>query len=62
MKLSEIKEKKTDWLKLEKEWREELFGLKIKNATKQLDKTHRIKEIKKDLARILTLRQLESRG
>lgn len=62
MKLSEIKEKKSEWGKLEKEWREELFGLKLKNATKQLDKTHRIKEIKRDLARLLTLRQQESRG
>lgn len=62
MKPSEIKEKKSEWAKLEKEWREEIFRLSLKNSTKQLDKTHRIKEVKRDLARLLTLRQQEVRG
>lgn len=62
MKPSEIKEKKSEWAKLEKEWREEIFRLSLKNSTKQLDKTHRIKEVKRDLARLLTLRQQEARG
>ncbi|EKD41532.1 MAG: hypothetical protein ACD_73C00673G0008 [uncultured bacterium] len=62
MKPSEIKEKKSEWAKLEKEWREEIFRLSLKNSTKQLEKTHRIKEVKRDLARLLTLRQQEVRG
>jgi len=62
VKPSEIKEKKSEWAKLEKEWREEIFRLSLKNSTKQLEKTHRIKEVKRDLARLLTLRQQEVRG
>jgi len=62
VKPSELKEKKAEWGKLEKEWREELFRLRIKNSTKQLEQTGRIKEIKRDLARLLTLRQQEARG
>ena len=62
MKPNEIKEKKAEWSKLELEWREELFRLRLKNSTKQLEQTGRIKQIKKDLARLLTLRQQEARG
>lgn len=62
MKPSEIKDKKSEWAKLELEWKEELFRLTLKKSTKQLDKTHRIKQIKKDLARLLTLRNQEARG
>lgn len=36
------------------EYKAELFSLRMKNATKQLDKTHSINEVKKNIARVLT--------
>ncbi|CAT04829.1 50S ribosomal protein L29 [Mesomycoplasma conjunctivae] len=42
------------------EYRSELFTLRFKNKTQQLDQSHKIADIKKDIARILTaLKQLE---
>lgn len=38
-----------------KELKENLFKLKVKLSTKQLEKTHQIKFIKKDIARMLTI-------
>ena len=35
--------------------KKELFNLKFQNATNQLDNTSRIKEVKKNIARIQTL-------
>ena len=35
--------------------KKELFNLKFKNATNQLDNTSRIKEVKKNIARIQTV-------
>jgi large subunit ribosomal protein L29 len=43
--------------------KEELFNLRFQTATGQLDNTSRIKEVKKDIARIFTIireRELES--
>ena len=43
--------------------KEELFNLRFQTATGQLDNTSRIKEVKKDIARVFTLikeRELES--
>ncbi len=37
------------------ELKENLFKLKVKLSTKQLEKTHQIKFIKKDIARMLTI-------
>ncbi|KAF5035549.1 50S ribosomal protein L29 [anaerobic digester metagenome] len=37
------------------ESREELFKLRFQHATAQLEKTHRLREIRKDIARILTV-------
>lgn len=34
--------------------RDELFMLRIKSRTGQLDKTHKLKQVKKDIARIET--------
>lgn len=41
----------------EGEIRRELFNLKFRKATGQLDNTARIRSLKRDLARILTSRQ-----
>ena len=35
--------------------KKELFNLRFQNATKQLDNTSRIKEVRKNIARIQTL-------
>lgn len=52
----ELKAKKPADLKIhEKELREELFKLKLQRTVGQLDKNHRIKEVRKDIARTLTV-------
>lgn len=52
----ELKEKTDKELQqLKNDLMEELFQLKIKKSTGQLEKTHRLRLIKKDIARILTL-------
>jgi large subunit ribosomal protein L29 len=40
--------------------RDELFRLRFQRATKQLDKEDRIRQVRKDIARILTI--LHERG
>ena len=56
MKPSEIREKTpTERAKLASQLKEELFLLKIKKATGQLEKVHRLREIRRDLARLITL-------
>jgi large subunit ribosomal protein L29 len=45
-----------------REGKEELFNLRFQSATGQLDNTSRIKEVKKDIARVFTIikeRELE---
>ena len=55
MKYADLVKKNVEELKkLIYDYRAELFSLRFKNATRQLDKTHRIDEIKKDIARALT--------
>ena len=55
MKASEIRELSSDDLQAKlKEARAELFNLRFQMATSQLDNTARVKEVKKDIARILT--------
>lgn len=52
----ELREKTLQELKtLEQSLREELFKLNLQNAMGQLEKTHRLKELKRDIARVLTL-------
>ncbi|WP_251212053.1 50S ribosomal protein L29 [Adlercreutzia murintestinalis] len=55
MKASEIRELSAEDLteKL-KDARAELFNLRFQMATSQLDNTARVKQVKKDIARILT--------
>ena len=55
MKYSEVLELSDDELGFkEKELRQELFNLRFRKATGQLDNTARIGVLKRDLARVLT--------
>jgi large subunit ribosomal protein L29 len=55
MKYAEIREKSADDLQAAlKEARAELFNLRFQMATSQLDNTARVKQVKKDIARIQT--------
>ena len=55
MKPSEIRERLAADLHVKlKDAREELFNLRFQMATSQLDNTARVKQVKKDIARILT--------
>lgn len=61
MKINKIKEMSSPELEKEiGELKQELFKLRFKSATAKLDNPMRIKEVKKDIARIKTvLRQRE---
>ena len=55
MKAAEIRELSADDLQVKlKEARAELFNLRFQMATSQLDNTARVKQVKKDIARIQT--------
>ncbi len=55
MKAAEIRELTVEDLRVKlKESRAELFNLRFQMATSQLDNTARVKQVKKDIARILT--------
>jgi large subunit ribosomal protein L29 len=56
MKLSEMRDMSTDELLEElAEAKEEQFNLRFQVATNQLDNTARIQEVKKNVARLLTV-------
>ncbi len=56
MKAREIKELTAEeLLKREKDLKEELFNLRFQHSTGQLDNTARLKQLKKDVARIETV-------
>ena len=56
MKPRELRQLQVDELEAkEKEFREEEFKLRFKHATSQLDKTSRLKELRRDIARVKTL-------
>jgi large subunit ribosomal protein L29 len=59
MKASELKELTAEeLLKREKDLKEEIFNLRFQHSTGQLDNTARLKQVKKDIARVeTTLRQ-----
>ena len=61
MKAKEINELTTaEMLEKEKQFKEELFNLRFQLATGQLENTARLKEVRKNIARINTaLRQQE---
>ena len=42
--------------------KKELFNLRFQNATNQLDNTSRIKEVRKNIARIQTAMSMEQRA
>ncbi|APJ38411.1 50S ribosomal protein L29 [Mycoplasmopsis pullorum] len=55
MLYKDIKEKSTEELqKLVNDLKAELWTLRFKNATGSLDQTHKIKLIRKDIAKVLT--------
>ena len=55
MKPAEIRELSAEDLQAKlKEAREELFSLRFQMATSQLDNTARVRQVKKDIARIQT--------
>lgn len=61
MKANELKELSTaELLEKEAEYKEELFNLRFQLATGQLENTARIKQVRKNIARVKTvLRQAE---
>ena len=55
MKPAEIRELSAEDLQVKlKEAKAELFNLRFQMATSQLDNTARVKQVKKDIARIMT--------
>lgn len=61
MKPAELRELSAEELNhKELELREELFNLSVQHATGQLENTARIRHVRKDIARILTLRRARS--
>lgn len=64
MKVKELGELDTDELAAKlAEAKEELFNLRFQNVTGQLDNPHRLREVRKDIARVLTvMRQRELAG
>ena len=61
MKAAELRNMTRDELQVKlKEYQRELFNLRFQVATGQLKNFNRIKEVKKDIARVLTvLREME---
>lgn len=56
MKISEIREMTSEQLDAKlKELKEELFNLRFQLAINQLGNTNRIGEVKKDIARVMTV-------
>lgn len=56
MKARELRDLQVDELQSkEKEFREEEFNLRFKHATGQLDKTDRLRKLRKDIARVKTI-------
>ena len=61
MKAAEIRELSAEDLQVKlKEAKAELFNLRFQMATSQLDNTARVKQVKKDIARIMT--EMRARG
>ena len=56
MKASEIREMSVEELnKKLADLKEELFNLRFQNAVNQLDNPHRMTEVRRDIARVLTI-------
>ena len=62
MKTAELRDLDVEALgKKLSESREELFKLRFQHATAQLEKTHRLREVRKDIARIMTVQTEKKR-
>ncbi|CAM3496999.1 50S ribosomal protein L29 [Hydrogenibacillus schlegelii] len=56
MKAEELRELTNQELEQKiRAWKEELFNLRFQHATGQLDQPHRLKEVKKNIARAKTI-------
>ena len=56
MKAKEIREMTADELNAKlKELKDELFHLRFQHAINQLDNPHKIEEVKRDIARVMTI-------
>ncbi|MBO6119374.1 MAG: 50S ribosomal protein L29 [Lachnospiraceae bacterium] len=56
LNLTELKNKSLEQLKLElSSAKKELFELRLKNATNQLENTSKIRQVRKNIARIETI-------
>lgn len=56
MKTSEIREMTVEELEKKlSELKEELFNLRFQHAVNQLDNPHKINDVKKDIARVMTI-------
>lgn len=56
MKVAEMREQTVDELKdKERELAEQLFALRLQKVTGQLEKPSRVSQVRKDLARVLTV-------
>jgi large subunit ribosomal protein L29 len=66
VKAAEIRDKGTEELVgLEKELRVQLFRARIQNHTNQLDSTAKLRQLRRDIARIATIlrqRELSAKG
>ena len=56
MKITEIRSKSSaELMELLKEQKAELFNLRFQHAINQLDNPHKIADVKKDIARVMTV-------
>ncbi|BDR59531.1 50S ribosomal protein L29 [Xylocopilactobacillus apicola] len=63
MKASEIRKLSTsEMIAKEEEYRKELFNLRFQQATGNFTNTARLKKVKKNIARILTILTEQKRG
>ena len=64
MRASEVRDLSPQELETkERELKEELFRLRLRHRTAQLEQTHRLEHVRRDIARIQTVRrQKEQRG
>jgi large subunit ribosomal protein L29 len=58
MKASELRDSTVEDLRdRERDLAEQLFALRLQKVTGQLEKPHRVRQVRKDLARVLTVLQ-----
>ena len=58
MKVTELRDLTADQLQAKlKELKSELFNLRFQHAINQLDNPHKISDVKKDIARVMTVLQ-----